>query len=127
MNQQTEVQMMLAEKMRRQAERKRSREAFYQWLRELFCHHQTDYVGYAVYPSYRQINSRRERMMYNIDTVKLCPKCGRIFDYRKPYKKGLSRKATADLIHKLEQGGHKVVIAQSVDNQLRTANGLGNL
>lgn len=127
MNTSNEVQMMLAEKMRRQAERKRNREAFQQWWRETFCHHQKDYIGYAVYPSYRQVNSRRKKMMYNIDTVKLCPKCGRIFDYRQPYKKGLSRRAVSDTIRLLEQGGHRVVIAHNVENKLRTVNGTPQL
>ena len=118
------VKIMLAEKERRQAERKREREEFRQWLRELFCAHQKDYVGYVCYPSHPRIGSKRERYMYNIDAVGMCPKCGRIFDYRKSYMRGLSQRRAAETLKRLQEGGYVVAVAdQDENNQLKVKYG----
>ncbi len=110
------VKIMLAEKERRKAEKKRRREEFYQWLRELFCAHQRDYVGYVCYASHAHIG-KRERYMYNIDAVGMCPKCGRIFDYRKSYLRGLSQRRAAEALKRLQEGGYVVAVAEQDQNK----------
>lgn len=127
-NQTSYTRMMLEEKARRAAEKKRNREARRQWFRELFCHHQKDYVGYACYAAHRRLGDKRERYMYNIDAVGLCPKCGRIFDYRKAYLKGLSQRRAAETVKRLQDGGYVVVVAEQTDNKkLKSLNGTTNL
>ena len=121
------VQKMLAEKERRQAERKRMKEEFKQWLKELLCAHQKDYVGYVCYASYRQAG-KRERYMYNIDAVGMCPKCGRIFDYRKSYMRGLSQRRAAETLKRLQEGGYVVAVAEQGKNKkLKVKHGTGGI
>ena len=118
------TRMMLDEKTRRKAEKERNREARRQWFRELFCHHQMDYVGYACYAAHKRIGGKRERYMYNIDAVGMCPKCGRIFDFRRSYLKGLSERSAKDTIARLQEGGYVVVIAeQTPDKKLKAQHG----
>lgn len=110
------VKIMLAERERRKAQTKQMKEEFIQWWRELWCNHQRDYVGYVCYASHAHIG-KRERYMYNIDAVGMCPKCGRVFDYRKSYLRGLSYRRAAETLKRLQEGGYVVAVAEQDENK----------
>ena len=80
---------------------------FLQRLQQIFCVHIKDYVGYIVYPTFRKGSNRK---LFNIDYIHICPKCGKLFSWRKPVMKGLSRTRCAEIIKRLRQGGYIVVV-----------------